>query len=449
MAHRVVIVGGGFGGLTAAQHLRTAPVAVTLIDRRNFHLFQPLLYQVATGGLSPADIASPLRAILQRQRNTHVLLGEVLDFDVTNHQVLLGDGAIPYDTLIVASGSSHHYFGHEQWAEWAPGLKTIEDATVIRRRILSAFESAEREADLGVVPSWLTFVIVGGGPTGVELAGAVAELARHTLRRDFRNIDPASATILLVEAAPRILAAFPPELAARAEADLARLGVTVRTGVQVMDVGPHSVTVRHDNGQDVIPARTVLWAAGVQASPLGRKLADATGAALDRAGRVTVAPDLSVPGYPDVFVIGDLALFTHQNGQPLPGVAPVAIQQGKYVAKLLKQRLQDNGPAAAEVAPFHYHELGKLATIGRAAAVADFGRIRLHGWIAWLVWLFVHLMQLVGFENRLLVFTQWAWNYVTRNQAARLITGPNALVAAKAADPVEKVPTGAGSKVTV
>jgi NADH dehydrogenase len=420
--HRVVIVGGGFGGLYAARRLKHAPVSVTLIDRRNFHLFQPLLYQVATGGLSPANIATPLRALLRRQRNTEVLLAEVTGIDVPGRRVLLRETAIPYDTLIVATGSRHAYFGHDEWEPFAPGLKTIEDATDIRRRVLLAFEAAERETDPARRRAWLTFVLVGGGPTGVELAGAVAELARHTLRGNFRHIDPADALILLVEGADRVLPTFPPRLSEKAARALARLGVTVRTKALVTNVQPDHVEIRSGDHTERIAARTALWAAGVQASGLGKVLAEATGAALDRAGRVAVQPDLTLPGHPEIFVIGDLALFTHQTGKPLPGVAPVAMQQGRYAADAIQRRLRGQS-----VPPFHYRDKGSLATIGRSAAVADLGWLRISGFLAWLLWLFVHLMYLIQFQNRLLVLLQWAWNYFTRNRAARLITGEQRL----------------------
>jgi NADH dehydrogenase len=417
MSH-VVIIGGGFGGLYAARTLKSAPVQITLIDRRNFHLFQPLLYQVATGWLSPADIASPLRTVLKRQRNVQVLLAEALDIDVTNRRVILKDGSVSYDTLIVATGARHHYFGHAQWEQFAPGLKTIEDATEIRRRILSAFEAAEREADPEHVRSWLTFVIVGGGPTGVELAGTLGELAQDTLRHDFRHINPAESRILLVEGADRILPTYAAELSAKAAAALARLGVSVHTGATVTDVQPDAVIIRRNAQSEHIPTRTVLWAAGVQASPLGRILATATGVELDRAGRVMVAPDLRIPNHPDIFVIGDLAHYRNQQGQPLPGVAPVAMQQGRYVAELIQRRLRGQTPP-----PFHYRDRGSMAIVGRAEAVADVRGRRFSGLLAWLAWLFIHLMNLVEFENRLLVVIQWAWNYFTRNRSARLITG--------------------------
>src|SRR5690606_93345 len=332
MRERVVIIGGGFGGLYAAHRLKDAPVNITLIDRRNHHLFQPLLYQVATGALSPADIATPLRRLLKNQQNARVLLGEVVDFDVVNKQVILRDGTIRYDKLIVAAGSGKHYFGNDQWEAVAPGLKTIEDATEIRRRVLSAFEAAERANDPAEVQSWLTFVVIGGGPTGVEMAGALAEVARETLRNEFRNINPVDARIVLVQSGDRVLPTYHPDLSARAAASLERLGVEVLTGRRVTDVEPAGVTISSGDQQQFIAARTVLWTAGVQASPLGQALAKAAGAQTDRGGRVIVEPDLSVPGHPDIFVVGDLAHYAHQTGQPLPGVAQVAIQQGRYVA---------------------------------------------------------------------------------------------------------------------
>ena len=416
--HRVVIIGGGFGGLYAAQALRRAPVRVTLVDRRNFHLFQPLLYQVATGGLSPGEIASPLRGALRKQRDTHVLLADVTDIDPVNRRVVLADGALSYDTLIVASGASHHYFGNEQWATCAPGLKTIEDATEIRRRVLLAFEAAEREPNTERRRAWLTFVLVGAGPTGVELAGALAEIANHTLKDDFRTIDPSDARILLVESAGRVLPPYPSELSAKAAAALERLGVTVRTGTRVTAMDGDGVTVESCAASERVLARTVLWAAGVQASPLGRVLAERTGAPLDRVGRVIVAPDCSVPNHSEIFVIGDLAHFAHGLEAPLPGVAPVAMQQGHYVARALTARLRCETPP-----PFRYHDRGAMAVIGRRAAVADIAGLRFNGTLAWLTWLFVHLLHLVEFDNRVLVLVQWAWNYFTWNRGARLITG--------------------------
>ncbi|HUI44096.1 MAG TPA: NAD(P)/FAD-dependent oxidoreductase [Terriglobia bacterium] len=418
--HRIVIVGGGFGGLRAAQALKRAPVDITLIDRRNFHLFQPLLYQVATGGLSPANIAAPLRGVLKKQQNARVLLGEVTDADVAGRRVILKDGEVPYDTLIVATGARHHYFGHSEWEHLAPGLKTVEDGTRIRTKILLAFEAAERELDPARESAWLTFVIVGAGPTGVELAGALSEIAHDTLKHDFRRVDPSQARIILVEASDRVLPPYPPVLSERAAAALRRLRVTIRTGTTVTGVQQDSVTVQTAGGSEVIPARTVLWAAGVQGSHLGRALAAATGAQLDRSGRPAVNPDLSLPGHPEVLVIGDLANFAHQMGRPLPGVAQVAMQQGCYAAKLIRARLRGR-----DLPPFRYHDRGNMATIGRAAAVVELPWLRFSGFAAWLAWLFIHLLYIVEFQNRLLVMVQWAWNYFSFNRSARLITGEN------------------------
>jgi NADH:quinone reductase (non-electrogenic) len=418
-SHKVVIVGGGFGGLQAALALRRAPVEVTLVDRRNFHLFAPLLYQVATGGLSPANIASPHRAVLRRQRNTRVLLGEVTGFDVAARRVLLADGgALPYDSLIVASGSNHHYFGHESWEEIAPGLKTIEDATAMRRRILLAFEEAEKAATPEERAAWLTFVLVGGGPTGVELAGAIGELAHWTFRGNFRAIDPAGARVLVVEGNDRILPTYPPDLSVKAVRSLQRLGADVMTSALVVDVRPDGVTIRREGRVERIASRTVLWSAGVAGSILGKRIAEACGAATDKAGRVPVQPDLTVPGHPGIFVIGDLAVVKGPDGQPLPGVAQVAIQGGHYAARLIAARL-----AGRSLPPFRYNDRGILATIGRAAAVGTIRRVHVWGYPAWLVWLFIHLTWLVQFESKLLVLVQWGWNYITRNRSARLITG--------------------------
>ncbi len=417
-SQRVAIIGGGFGGLYAAKSFRRAPVHVTLIDRRNFHLFQPLLYQVATGGLSAANIAAPLRSVLKRQKNVRVVLADVRGFDLAGRRVLTTDGSIPYDSLIVAPGSVNHYFGHAAWQRLAPGLKTIENATEIRSRILSAFEAAEREPDAANVGPWLTFVVAGGGPTGVELAGTLAEIARGTLRGEFRAVDPTRAKIILVEGSDRVLAGHTPELSEKAQRQIEQLGVEVRTRTLVTDVRPGEVTVASGESTETIPARTVLWAAGVRASPLGARLAEAAGLETDPHGRVPVAPDLSLRGHADVFAIGDLACFVHQTGKPLPGLAPVAMQQGRYVARLIRARL-----AGRTQPPFHYRDYGTMATVGRARAVAMIGRLRLSGLVAWLAWLFIHLMYIVQFENRLLVLFQWAWNYVTWNRSARLITG--------------------------
>jgi NADH dehydrogenase len=418
-SHRVVVVGGGFGGLSAARHLKHVPVQATLVDRRNFHLFQPLLYQVATGWLSPANIATTLRATLKRHKNTHVRLGQVIGIDVDHRRVMLTDGFLAYDTLILATGSRHHYFGHNNWETFAPGLKTVEDATEIRRRIFSAFEAAEHTADTGLLDSLLTFVVVGGGPTGVELAGALAEIAHDTLKHDFRNIDSSKARILLLEGGDRILPTYPPDLTRKAEGSLNKLGVVVQTRALVTDIGPEAVTVKHGNAIETIPCRTVIWAAGVQASSLGKVLTQATGTRLDRSGRVLVQPDLTIPGHPEIFVIGDLANYSHQTGDPLPGIAPVAMQQGRYVAEVIDSRLAGVPPPPS----FHYRDRGNMAIIGRASAVADLGRLRFSGFLAWLTWLFVHLMYLVEFENKVLVLIQWGWYYFSRNRAARLITG--------------------------
>ena len=417
-SHRVVIIGGGFGGLTLARSLKNAPVDVTLLDRANYHLFQPLLYQVATGSLSPANIAAPLRQVLRKQRNTKVLLAEATDIDTHNRCVILKDGKIPYDTLVVASGSSHQYFGHDEWEKSAPGLKTVEDATDMRSRILLAFEAAERESDLERRRAWLTFVIVGGGPTGVELAGALGEIANDTVRHDFRDIDPSTSQIILVEGTDRILPTYPPSLSEAARKMVERLGVTVRTGALVIDVQPESVTIRAGDHAEKIETRTILWAAGVLASPLGRALAKEAGAPIDKAGRIIVQPDMTVPGHPEIFVIGDLANFSHQGGKPLPGVAQPAIQQGRYVANVIQRRLKNEG-----VEPFHYSDKGNLAVIGRGAAVADLVRFRLTGWPAWFIWIFIHLMNIVEFQNRILVLWQWGWLYVRYDRSARLITG--------------------------
>ena len=408
---RVLIVGGGFGGLYAAKAMARLPVQITLVDRKNHHTFQPLLYQVATAALSPAAIASPIRAILRHERNVEVLLGEVTGFDLAARRVLCRDFALGYDYLIVAAGVRHAYFGHDEWEPLAPGLKTLEDALEIRRRVLLAFEVAEREAATGAPLTPLNFTIVGAGPTGVELAGALSEIARKALLRNFRSIDPARARIILLEAGPRILPTYPENLARSAQEQLERLGVEVRTNCRVTAVEPAGLRL----GESFLPAAVNLWAAGVQASPLGAAL----GGELDRAGRVPVRPDLSLPGHPEVFVIGDLAACADESGKPLPGVAPVAIQQGRAVAENLAR--ERRGQARR---PFHYVDRGNLATIGRASAVADFGRLRLTGFLAWVTWLTVHILWLIGFRNRLLVGIQWAWSYLTYQRGIRLITGP-------------------------
>ena len=418
--HRVVILGGGFGGLYAAKALKRAPAQVTVLDRRNFHLFQPLLYQVATGSLSPGEVASPLRSVLRRQKNTRVLLGDAVDLDAGHRTLILDDGQqVEYDSLIVATGSTDSYFGHDDWRRNAPSLKTIEEATEIRGRILYAFEAAEREPDPEKQREWLTFAIVGGGPTGVELAGALAEIAHDTLRHDFRSIRPESARIFLIEGAPRVLPTYPEDLSAKAEASLRRLNVTPRTGVFVTHLDDKGVTVKaQDGSQNTFAARTVVWAAGVAPSSFGEVLERRARAPRDRRGQVLVNPDCSVPGHPEIFVIGDLA-YLEQDGKPLPGVAQVAMQQGAYVAKLIPARLRGE-----TVRPFHYFDKGNLAVIGRASAVAQIGPLHLSGLLAWLTWLFVHLMYLVEFSNRVLVFVQWGFLYLTFNRGARLITGP-------------------------
>ncbi len=413
---RVVIVGGGFGGLAAARGLAGRSVDVTLVDRRNHHLFQPLLYQVATGALSPANIASPLRSLLKRARNVRVLLAQVVDF--APGRVLLADGELPCDTLIVAAGAETSYFGHDDWSAKAPGLKSIEDARAIRARALSAFERAERASDEESRRALLTFVVVGGGPTGVELAGALAEVAHQTLAGEFRAIDPRTARIVLVEATDRLLGAFPEALAARATRDLERIGVEVRLGWRIAGLGAGAVELAGpQEAREVIRAANAFWGAGVQSSPLGARLAAALGLETDRAGRLAVEPDCSLPGHPEIFVIGDLASYRHGLAQPLPGLAPVAMQQGRHVARVIAGRLRGRATP-----PFRYRDKGTMATIGRRRAVAAIGRLRLTGSIAWLAWLFVHLLYIARFENRVLVLIQWAWNYLTRNRSARLIT---------------------------
>lgn len=416
--HHVVIVGGGFAGLKAAASLKKAPVQVTLLDRRNYHLFQPLLYQVATGGLSPANIASPLREILKRRRNVQVLLAEVVGFRPSEKKLVLCDGEITYDSLVVAAGATNFYFGHDDWEEKAPGLKSLEDATEIRRRIFLAFERAEREKDPARLAASLTFVVIGGGATGVEMAGALAEIACDTLRHNFRTIDPAMSKIILLEGAGRVLPPFAESLSAKAHRALEKLGVVVRTGCIVQNVQPDRVTLLQKGHIEELPTYTVIWAAGVKASPLGQALSESTGAQLDRQGRVIVEPDLSLPGHPEIHVLGDLANFSHQGGKPLPGVAPVAMQQGAYVGGRICDRLAGKATPA-----FFYKDRGSMATIGRARAVVDLGWVRFNGFLAWWTWLFIHLMNIVAFHNRLLVLLQWAWNYFTMNRSARLITG--------------------------
>jgi NADH dehydrogenase len=418
--HHVVIVGGGFGGLYAAQALGRSPVQVTLIDRRNFHLFQPLLYQVATGGLSPGDIASPLRAVLKQQTNTKVLLGDVVDIDTDDQRVILKRGqTVPYDSLIVATGGTHHYFGNDHWEAMAPSIKTIEDALEVRRRIFLAYEAAEKEPDLDKRAALLTFLVVGGGPTGVELAGALADLAFGTLEKDFRNIDTFQTKIILVEGMDRVLPPFPEDLSANATESLVKLGVEVRTRTLVTSIEGDLITLKSGDTEEVLRTKTVLWAAGVKASAMGKIVAERTGAECDRGGRVMVEPDFSIANYPNVFVVGDLAHYAHQNeGRPLPGVAPVAMQGGKYVAKLIQHRVADK-----PMPKFEYKDSGSLAVVGRNAAVVDLNWIKFTGFPAWVIWLVVHIFYLIEFDNKLVVMTQWMWSYTTRNQGARLITG--------------------------
>ena len=414
MPPRIVIIGGGFGGLYTARGLRHAEAEITLVDRHNYHLFQPLLYQVATAALNPSDIAAPIRSILRHQKNISVILGEAIDVDVDAKRVQLADGALDYDFLVIATGATHSYFAHPEWERDAPGLKTIEDALEIRRRVLTAYEEAERETDPAKQQEWLTFVIIGGGPTGVELAGALSEIARQTMIRDFRRIQPESARVILVEGVDRVLPPYPPSLSASAKKQLESLGVEVVTGAFASDVNDREVRL---GGDRVIPARTVLWAAGVQASPLAKSL----GVPLDRAGRVLVEPDLTIPGHKDVFVIGDLAAVKQRDGTFVPGVAPAAIQEGQHAAYNLDRALEGQ-PLRA----FHYWDKGSLATIGRAAAVADLGKIKLSGFLAWIAWLAIHIFFLIGFRNRFLVITQWAWAYLTYQRGARLITSRSA-----------------------
>ncbi len=435
--HRVVIVGGGFGGLYAAQALKRAPVDVTLVDKRNFHLFQPLLYQVATGSLSPGEIAAPLRSVLSKQKNTRVLLDEAVDIDPAAREIILRDSIrLPYDALIVASGSQSSYFGHDNWSPWAPALKTIEDATAIRQKILFAFEAAERTADPAERRVWLTFVIVGAGPTGVELAGALGEIANHTLQHDFRSIRPEDARIIVVDGGSRVLSTYPADLSTKAEKQLIKLGARVRTGLMVTQVDENGVTVKNKSGvEEHIATHTTIWAAGVAVSDFGRHLAKRTGAETQKSGQIKVASDLTIPGYPEIYVVGDLAYITRADGKPLPGVAQVAMQGGSYAAKSIVRRAK--GEQALQ--PFHYFDKGDLAVIGRAAAVANVFGVHLSGFPAWLVWLFIHLMYIVEFQSRILVFVEWGFLYLTFNRGARLITG------SAARESVAKTQSPAGS----
>ncbi len=436
--NQIVIIGGGFGGLKAAEALARLPVQITLLDRKNHHTFQPLLYQVATAGLSPAEIAAPIRGILARHENVEVLLGEVTGFDLENRIVRLPEFQLEYDYLVVAAGASHAYFGHDEWEPFAPGLKTVEDALEIRRRVLLTFEVAERQAAITGHHQPLSFVVVGGGPTGVELAGTLAEVARESLAQDFRNIDPKRTRIVLLEAGPSLLSAYPEDLRQSAKRQLERLGVEVRLNSAVTDVRADEIHV----GDEALQATVILWAAGVAASHLGQAL----GGPVDRAGRVLVEADLSLPGHPEVFVIGDLASLKHADGTQLPGVAPVAMQQGRWVARQIAADLAGNPRQ-----PFHYVDKGSLATIGRAAAIAQFGKIHISGLLAWMSWLFIHIFFLIGFRNRIIVMIQWAWSYVTYDRGARLITGESQRTTTSSAqstktDGQDKTPPRSGSK---
>jgi len=418
--HRVLILGGGFAGLNAAQKLKRAPVDVTLIDRRNFHLFQPLLYQVATGSLSPGDISAPLRGVLSRHKNTEVLLGEAADIDPDAKRVTLRDGAcFDYDSLIVATGSKTSYYGKEEWRQNAPSLKTVEEATAIRHKILYAFEWAERAATEAEAREWLTFVIVGAGATGLELAGALAEIANDTLKNDFRRINPTEARIILMEGGNRVLGAYPPDLSEKAERLVRRLGVEVMKGVMATAIDSTGVTYKRGDATEKLTAKTVIWAGGVTSTTFGNKLAERTKAETDRSGRIKVHPDLTIPNYPDIFVLGDLAAAQGKDGKPLPGVAQVAIQGGTYAARTIRARLQGK----KDIPPFHYLDKGDMAVIGRAAAVANIFGLHVSGLPAWLIWLFIHLMYIVQFQNRVIVFVQWGFQYLTFSRGARLITG--------------------------
>jgi NADH dehydrogenase len=418
--HRVVILGGGFGGLVAAQKLKRAPAEITLIDRRNFHLFQPLLYQVATGSLSPGEIAAPLRGVLSRQKNVQVLLGEAVDVDPDAKRVTLRDGgAFEYNTLIVATGSQTSYYGNDSWREWAPSLKSVEEATAIRHKLLFAFERAERTATTEEARAWLTFVIVGAGATGLELAGALAEIANETLRNDFRKINPQEARIILMEGGPRVLGVFPEELSAKAEKLVTRLGVEVAKNVMVTHINGEGVTYKRGDSIESLAAKTVLWAGGVASTPFGAKLAERTKADTDRSGRLKVNRDLTIPNYPDIFILGDLAHTPDEQGKPLPGVAQVAIQGGAYAAETIRARLQGK----KDLRPFHYLNKGEMAVIGRAAAVANVFGLHVSGLLAWLMWLFIHLIYIVEFQSRVSVFIQWGFEYLTFSRGARLITG--------------------------
>jgi NADH dehydrogenase len=417
--HHVVIVGGGFGGLYAAKTLAKAPVKVTLIDKRNFHLFQPLLYQVATGSLSPNNISSPLRSLLKHHKNIEVLMGEVIHIDAQQQTVKMPYREISYDSLIVATGTTHQYFGNDKWSLKAPGLKTVEDALEIRRRILIAFEAAEKEINPERRKAWLTFVMVGGGAAGVELAGAIAELAHNTLKEDFRNINPSETRVILVQSPDRLLPTYPSELSTKAKASLENLGVTVWSGTRVIDIENNLISVRRGEEIETIQTRNVFWTAGMKGSGMAKILAEKAGAQLDKTGRVIVTPNFQVGEHANIFAIGDLINYADRHGKPLPGVAPVAMQQGQYVARLIKSQI-----AGKTIAPFKYFDWGSLATIGKHAAVADFGWFKLSGFIAWAVWMFIHVFYLLEFDNKVIVTIQWAWSYFTSNRGARLITAP-------------------------
>lgn len=415
----VIVIGGGFGGMQAVLALRNAPVRITLIDRSNHYLFQPLLYQVATGGLSPANISAPFRAMLKKQRNVEVVLGSVDDVDVDRHEIVMSGQRQSYDTLIVATGSQVNFFGKDQWANLTVSLKSAKDAVSIRNRVLFTFEQVEREPAIEHAPAWMTFVIIGGGPTGVELAGALGELKTQTLKGEYHHVDPAAAKVILLEAKDRILPTFPPNLSKKADESLQRLGITICTSTLVTEIEPDKVTARvKDTYTRVLEARTIIWTAGVRGSALGQRIAQAAGAEVDRNERIVVQPDLSLPGHPEILIVGDLADYRHQTeGQPLPALSPVAIQQGRYAAHLIQARMRGE-----TLPPFRYHDRGTMATVGRGAAVVDLKWVRFDGWLGWMAWLFIHLLYIVQFENKLLILIQWAWNYFTRNRSARLIT---------------------------
>jgi NADH dehydrogenase len=434
--HRIVILGGGFGGLYAAQALKHADADITVIDRRNYHLFQPLLYQVATGSLSPGEIAAPIRGVLSEQKNTTVLLGEAVDIDPAARSITLRDGGVvAYDSLILATGSQASYFGHDEWKTWAPGLKTIEDATTMRHKILLAFEAAERTTDEEERRAWLTFVIVGGGPTGVELAGALGEIANHTMKHDFRSIRSQDARIILVDAGKRVLPSYAEDLSRSAEAQLIKLGARVRTGLSVTCVDENGVSLKTASGEEHIRSHTVLWAAGVAVSEFARTLAKKTNAPTERSGKIKVAADLSIPNYPEIRVVGDLAYVEDDEGKPLPGVAQVAMQSGSYAAKCILAKIKGQ----PDCKPFKYFNKGDIAVIGRASAVANVFGIHLKGLLAWLVWLFIHLMYIVEFQSRIMVFVQWGFLYLTSNRGARLITGFAATQVVKGTQPLENL----------